>query len=67
MIDKAVIEVKLESLGLYVKELTQLSIIPYAEYSSSLSKQWQVCHGLQLAVQAVIDTGNHILAAHECE
>ncbi len=62
MIDRDVAFDKLCSLKLYVDELKRLSQVPYEEYVSLLAKQWEICHGLQLAIQAVIDIGNHILA-----
>ena len=63
MIDKEVIRKKLQELNRYLKELEGLRRISWNEFSSSLSKQWMVCHGLQLSIQVLIDVGNHILAA----
>jgi uncharacterized protein YutE (UPF0331/DUF86 family) len=62
MIDRDVAFDKLRNLKLYVDELKLLSQAPYEEYVSSLAKQWEICHGLQIAIQLVIDIGNHILA-----
>lgn len=62
-IDKDVIRKKFQELNLYLKELEDLKGISWNEFSSSLSKQWTILHGLQLSIQIVIDVGNHILAA----
>jgi len=63
MIDKEVIIKKLQELNLCLKELEDLKGISLKEFSSSLDKQWAVCHGLQLSIQILIDVGNHILAS----
>lgn len=63
MIDKEVIREKLQELNRYLKELEGFRSMSWNEFSSSLSKQWMVCHGLQLSIQVLIDVGNHILAA----
>ena len=63
MIDKEVIRNKFHELKLYLKEIEGLKAISWGEFSSSLSKQWMVSHGLQLSIQVVIDVGNHLLAA----
>lgn len=57
------IEKKLQELNLCLKELEDLNNITWDEFNSSLSKQWMICHGLQLSIQILIDVGNHILAA----
>lgn len=62
-IDQEVIQKKLQELKRYVKELENLKNITFDEFSSSLSKQWMLHHGLQLSIQVLLDTGNHILAA----
>lgn len=63
MIDKEVIREKFQGLNTYLKELEDLKSISWDEFNSSLGKQWMICHGLQLSIQALIDVGNHILAA----
>lgn len=62
MIDREVIRVKLQELNRYLKELEGHKTISRDEFSSSLSKQWMICHGLQLSIQVLIDIGNYILA-----
>lgn len=63
MIDKEVIREKLQELKRYSKELENFKSISRDEFSSSLGKQWMICHGLQLSIQVLIDVSNHILAA----
>ena len=63
MIDKEIIKKKLQELKSYLKEMENFRAISWNGFSSSLSKQWMVSHGLQLSIQVVIDIGSHILAA----
>ncbi len=63
MIDKEVIRKKIQELNRYLKELEGLKNISKDDFSSSLSNQWMVLHGLQISIQVLIDVGNHILAA----
>jgi len=63
MIDKEVITKKFQDLNRYLKELEDFKSISWGEFSSSLTKQWMVLHGLQLSIQVLVDVGNHILAA----
>ena len=63
MIDKMVVEKKLQELNRYLIELEAVGKISWDELNDSLAKQWQICHGLQLCIQTLIDIGNHILAA----
>ena len=62
MIDKVLIEKKLQELNRCLKELEDSRNLSRHEFYSSLSKQWMICHGLQLSIQILIDIGNHILA-----
>lgn len=63
MIDRMVVEKKLLELHGYLEELEAARKISQDELNASLAKQWQICHGLQLAIQTLLDIGNHILAA----
>lgn len=63
MIDKEVIEKKFQELNIYLKELEKNREISWDDFSSSLGKQWLICHGLQLSIQIIFDVGNHILAS----
>jgi uncharacterized protein YutE (UPF0331/DUF86 family) len=57
-----VVEKKLQELHRYLEELETCRKISWDELNASLVKQWQICHGLQLSIQTLIDIGNHILA-----
>ena len=63
MVDREVVEKKLQELRGYVTELEQLKKFSFEEIVSSLSRTWSIEHGLQIAIQIVIDIGNHILAS----
>jgi uncharacterized protein YutE (UPF0331/DUF86 family) len=58
-----VVKKKLRELHRYLEELEVGKKISWDELNASLAKQWQICHGLQLSIQTLIDIGNHILAA----
>lgn len=61
-IDREMILKKLGDLEKYVKELQRHQRYTLEDLRKDLSKQWTVSHGLQLAIQIVLDVGNHILA-----
>lgn len=63
MVDEEIVLKKLRELEKYLLELERLRRMPLQEMRGSLQKAWSVEHGLQLAIQCVIDVGNHILAA----
>jgi len=63
MIDKEVIKKKFQELSIYLKELEKNRDLSWEDFSSSLGKQWLICHGLQLSIQIILDVGNHILAS----
>ncbi|MBM3700795.1 MAG: DUF86 domain-containing protein [Actinobacteria bacterium] len=63
MIDKLAIERKLMDLNKNIKMLEELRRITFDDLKNSLKDQWAVFYGLQISIQIVIDTGNHILAA----
>lgn len=63
MIDKLAIERKLMDLNKNIKMLEELKRITFDDLKNSLKDQWAVFYGLQISIQIVIDTGNHILAA----
>ncbi|MFH0797428.1 MAG: DUF86 domain-containing protein [Candidatus Omnitrophota bacterium] len=63
MVDREVVEKKLQELKGYVTELEQLKKFSFEEIVSSLSRAWSIEHGLQITIQIVIDIGNHILAS----
>lgn len=61
--DQVLVRKKLQELRRYLKELEPFRGQALSALSRSVSAQWSVEHGLQLAVQVVIDVGSHILAA----
>lgn len=61
--DRALIQRKLQELRRYVKGLDQLRGKGLAELKASLFTSWAVERGLQLAIQVVLDVGNHILVS----
>ena len=63
MNDRELIRKKFSDLKLYLKELEKIAEISRKELKSSLGLKWQICHGLQLSIQIIIDVGNHILAS----
>lgn len=63
--DRLLILRKLRELERYVRELRHLQGKSLKELEASLSTSWSVEHGLQLAVQVVLDVGNHILVSLE--
>lgn len=70
MIDTTLIRKKLGELETYILTLERLRSYSLKELLEDRAKAWSVEHGLQIAVQTVIDTGNNILAAlgeHEIE
>jgi uncharacterized protein YutE (UPF0331/DUF86 family) len=64
MIDRATICRRLHALEAYTAELEQLgATLSRAEFDSALGRQWMVEHGLQLAIECILDIGNHLVAA----
>lgn len=63
MLDKAVVQRHLLELERIVAALRGFQGITVDELTRSLEKQWAVQHGLQLAIQNVLDIGNHLLLA----
>ncbi|MDD5434602.1 MAG: DUF86 domain-containing protein [Nitrospira sp.] len=62
MIDKEFIRKKLTELENYILTLEDLKGYSLEELQKNRAKAWSVEHGLQLSIQLLIDTGNHILA-----
>lgn len=61
--DRELVERKLRELERYTRELKRLRGKSLKELKASLSASWAVEHGLQLAIQTLIDIGNHLLAS----
>lgn len=70
MTDTSIIRKKLSELENNIQTLERLRSYPLTDLQNDREKAWSVEHGLQLSIQIIIDTGNHILAAkgeHEIE
>lgn len=66
MIDRGAICRRLHALERYVAELRQLAgRLTHETFDDDLSSQWAVEHGLQLAVECVLDVGSHLVAAQQ--
>ncbi|MFZ5633416.1 MAG: type VII toxin-antitoxin system HepT family RNase toxin [Bacillota bacterium] len=56
-----IVQQKLADLERYTEKLKEFKY-SREEIHSDLTKQWSVSHGLQLAIQIVLDVGNHLLS-----
>jgi uncharacterized protein YutE (UPF0331/DUF86 family) len=64
MIDREAICRRLHTLEAYTSELERLAAtLLRSAFDSTLSVQWTVEHGLQLAIECILDIGNHLVAA----
>lgn len=62
-IKKQVINVRLEKLRDYVKQLESYKNLDYIEFCEDPDKHYAVERVLELAIQVVLDIGSHILSA----
>lgn len=58
-IDERTIRKKLQDLLRYTAKLKKLKRYTLEEISEDLEKTWAIEHGLQLAIQVIMDIGNH--------
>lgn len=66
MIDRGAICRRLHALERYVAELRQLGgRLTHETFDDDISSQWAVEHGLQLAVECVLDVGSQLVAAQQ--
>ncbi len=63
MLEKEMVELKLQELHRYLSQLKKHRGVTASELEKDLEKAWVVQHGLQLSIQVVLDIGSHILAA----
>ncbi len=63
MVDVETVTALLRALDQYVDELEKYRALSYEEFAAKTQHYWAVEHGLQLAIQSLLDVGNHILAA----
>lgn len=64
-INKSLVLAYVTALRAYVKRLTAFQQYSYDEFESDEAIYWAVEHGLQMAIQCVIDIGSHLLASQE--
>jgi len=66
MIDRQTICRRLHALEAYTVELERLGATLSREtFDAQLSAQWMVEHGLQLAIECVLDIGSHLVAGEQ--
>lgn len=62
VVDSNLVDLKLQELSRCLLQLSKHRGVTAAELEDDLDKTWTIQHGLQLAIQVVLDLGNHILA-----
>ncbi len=62
MLDLETIKERLRALEEYVFEIKKYQHLTKEYLESNLGELWKVEHGLQLAIECVLDIGNHIIA-----
>ncbi len=60
--DTSMLLTKIAELDECIRELRNLQGYTIGDLKTSRAKLWSVVHGLQLAIQIMLDTGNHLLA-----
>ena len=66
MIDRQTVCRRLHALESYAVELERLAAtLSRDAFDQQISSQWMVEHGLQLAIECVLDIGSHIVAAEQ--
>ena len=66
MIDRQTICRRLHALEAYTAELERLATtLLRADFDGALGTQWMVEHGLQLAIECVLDIGSHLVAGEQ--
>jgi uncharacterized protein YutE (UPF0331/DUF86 family) len=66
MIDRETLCRRLHAIEAYTAELERLAqTIPRSAFDSELSNQWMVEHGLQLAIECVLDISSHLVAGEQ--
>jgi len=63
MINNTIIKQHLKELEIAIRELRRYQNRPLVDFENDISLLWTVEHGLQVAIQNILDTGVHILAA----
>jgi uncharacterized protein YutE (UPF0331/DUF86 family) len=66
MMDRQTICRRLHALEAYTAELERLgAALCRADFDGALGTQWMVEHGLQLAIECVLDIGSQVVAAEQ--
>jgi uncharacterized protein YutE (UPF0331/DUF86 family) len=66
MIDRQTVCRRLHALEAYTAELERLATtLSRADFDGALGTQWMVEHGLQLAIECVLDIGSHLVAGEQ--
>ncbi len=66
MTDRETICRRLHALETYAAELQRLAVtLPRETFALELRTQWMIEHGLQLAIECVLDIGNHLVAGEQ--
>jgi uncharacterized protein YutE (UPF0331/DUF86 family) len=64
MTDREMICRRLHALEAYTSELERLaSTLSRTDFDGAVGTQWMVEHGLQLAIECMLDIGNHLIAS----
>lgn len=63
MVEVETLKKHLQALEEYVNELESYRALTYRDFCSTSQNYWAVQHGLQLAIQSLLDIGSHVLAA----
>ena len=66
MIDRETLCRRLHALESYTTELERLAAtLSRSAFDGTLSTQWMIEHGLQLAIECILDVGNHLVAGEQ--
>jgi uncharacterized protein YutE (UPF0331/DUF86 family) len=66
MTDREAVCRRLHALEAYTTEIERLAAtVSRQRFTSELSTQWMIEHGLQLAIECVLDIGNHLVAGEQ--
>jgi len=66
MTDREAVCRRLHALETYVAELQRLiATVSRDKFTAELGTQWMIEHGLQLAIECVLDIGNHLVTGEQ--
>lgn len=63
MLEKEVVFKKIQELEGYIVRLDEFKDITLDRFRESIDEQWKIEHGLQLAIQCILDTANYIISS----